>query len=93
VGKQQFLDVLGKYPAEGATLFQRVAEMLGNRLVHLYPSIAWFWNLKQRLGKLVKRGACADLVVFAMGEVQLAEILWVDRRDIGFADDQPLVAF
>jgi CRP-like cAMP-binding protein len=40
VDKQQFLDVLGKYPAEGATLFQRVAEMLGNRLVHLYPSIA-----------------------------------------------------
>lgn len=40
VNRQRFLDILGKYPADGATLFQRVAAMLGNRLVHLYPSIA-----------------------------------------------------
>lgn len=35
-----FLEIIGKYPTEGAALFQRVATMLGNRLVHLYPSIA-----------------------------------------------------
>ena len=40
VNRQRFLDILGKYPTEGATLFQRVASMLGNRLVKLYPSIA-----------------------------------------------------
>lgn len=40
VDKQRFLDILGKYPTEGATLFQRVATMLGDRLVNLYPSIA-----------------------------------------------------
>jgi len=40
VDRQRFLDILGKYPTEGATLFQRVATMLGNRLVNLYPSIA-----------------------------------------------------
>jgi CRP-like cAMP-binding protein len=40
VDRQRFLDILGKYPTEGATLFQRVATMLGNRLVSLYPSIA-----------------------------------------------------
>ncbi|WP_372681257.1 cyclic nucleotide-binding domain-containing protein [Desulfosarcina sp.] len=40
VDRQRFLDILGRYPSEGATLFQRVATMLGNRLVKLYPSIA-----------------------------------------------------
>ena len=40
VDRQRFLDILGNYPAEGATLFRRVAAMLGSRLVHLYPSIA-----------------------------------------------------
>jgi CRP-like cAMP-binding protein len=40
VDRDRFLDILEKYPAEGATLFQRVAAMLGNRLVSLYPSIA-----------------------------------------------------
>jgi len=40
VDRQRFLDILKRYPAEGAALFQRVASMLGNRLVHLYPSIA-----------------------------------------------------
>ena len=38
--RQRFFMVLGDYPAEGAVLFQRVAAMLGNRLVSLYPSIA-----------------------------------------------------
>jgi CRP-like cAMP-binding protein len=40
VDRDRFLKILGNYPAEGMTLFQRVAEMLGNRLVNLYPSIA-----------------------------------------------------
>ncbi len=40
VDRQKFLDLLNQHPAEGATLFQRVATMLGNRLIHLYPSIA-----------------------------------------------------
>lgn len=40
VDRQRFLDILGEHPTEGATLFQRVATMLGNRLVNLYPSIA-----------------------------------------------------
>jgi CRP-like cAMP-binding protein len=40
VDRKKFLDLLNQYPAEGATLFQRVATMLGNRLIHLYPSIA-----------------------------------------------------
>ena len=40
VDRQRFLDILGGYPSEGAALFQRVATMLGNRLVNLYPSIA-----------------------------------------------------
>jgi CRP-like cAMP-binding protein len=38
--RDQFLDVLKQHPTDGATLFQRVAAMLGNRLVRLYPSIA-----------------------------------------------------
>ena len=38
--RQKFIDILGRYPTAGAALFQRVATMLGNRLVHLYPSIA-----------------------------------------------------
>ena len=40
VDRQRFLDILEKHPVESATLFQRVAAMLGNRLVNLYPSIA-----------------------------------------------------
>jgi hypothetical protein len=35
-----FLNILKGYPAEGAILSQREAAMLGNRLIHLYPSIA-----------------------------------------------------
>lgn len=35
-----FLAILKDYPMENAALFQRVAAMLGNRLVSLYPSIA-----------------------------------------------------
>ena len=38
--RKKFLALAEKYPTAGATLFQRVAAMLGNRLVHLYPSIA-----------------------------------------------------
>jgi CRP-like cAMP-binding protein len=40
VDRDGFLNILEKYPSEGANLFQRVAQMLGNRLIHLYPSIA-----------------------------------------------------
>lgn len=40
VDRKRFLDIVERHPAEGAILFQRVASMLGNRLVHLYPSIA-----------------------------------------------------
>ena len=38
--RQKFLELLDRYPTAGSALFQRVAAMLGNRLVHLYPSIA-----------------------------------------------------
>ena len=40
VNRQKFLAILDRYPVESATLFKRVAAMLGNRLVHLYPSVA-----------------------------------------------------
>lgn len=40
IDRKQFLDLLAEYPADAVTLFQRVAAMLGNRLVHLYPTIA-----------------------------------------------------
>ena len=43
VGKMDrnaFLGILDRYPTAGAALFQRVAAMLGNRLVKLYPTIA-----------------------------------------------------
>ncbi len=38
--RDRFLKLLKDHPAQGVTLFQRVATMLGNRLVSLYPSIA-----------------------------------------------------
>jgi CRP-like cAMP-binding protein len=38
--RDDFLEIIKKFPVEGSTLFQRVATMLGNRLVRLYPSIA-----------------------------------------------------
>ena len=34
-----FLSILKKYPKNEALLFRRLAEMLGNRLLELYPSI------------------------------------------------------
>ena len=34
-----FLDLLHKYPSNEALVFKRLAEMLGNRLLELYPSI------------------------------------------------------
>ncbi len=40
VDRDRFLELLKDHPAQGVTLFQRVAMMLGNRLVSLYPSIA-----------------------------------------------------
>ena len=40
INRDRFIDLLGSYPGDAATLFQRVATMLGNRLVNLYPSIA-----------------------------------------------------
>jgi CRP-like cAMP-binding protein len=35
-----FLDILKKYPQNEALLFKRLAEMLGNRLIELYPTIS-----------------------------------------------------
>ena len=35
-----FLDILKKYPQNEALLFKRLAEMLGNRLIALYPTIS-----------------------------------------------------
>jgi CRP-like cAMP-binding protein len=34
------LDILKKYPRNEALLFKRLAEMLGNRLIELYPTIS-----------------------------------------------------
>ena len=34
-----FLDLLRKYPSNEALVFKRLAEMLGNRLLELYPSM------------------------------------------------------
>ena len=38
--KDDFLKIIEANPSQGSTLFQRLATMLGNRLLHLYPSIA-----------------------------------------------------
>ena len=35
-----FLKILSKYPKNEALLFKRLAEMLGNRLLELYPTIS-----------------------------------------------------
>jgi CRP-like cAMP-binding protein len=35
-----FLEILKKYPQNEAQLFKRLAEMLGNRLIELYPTIS-----------------------------------------------------
>jgi CRP-like cAMP-binding protein len=35
-----FLEILKKYPRNEALLFKRLAEMLGNRLLELYPTIS-----------------------------------------------------
>jgi len=35
-----FLEILNKYPQNEALLFRRLAEMLGNRLLELYPTIS-----------------------------------------------------
>jgi hypothetical protein len=35
-----FLRILKKYPKNEALLFRRLAEMLGNRLLELYPTIS-----------------------------------------------------
>jgi CRP-like cAMP-binding protein len=40
IERKKFLEILDRYPTAAAALFQRVAQMLGNRLVSLYPSIA-----------------------------------------------------
>ena len=38
--RESFLQSLAKHPANEALLFRRLAEMLGNRLLELYPTIA-----------------------------------------------------
>jgi CRP-like cAMP-binding protein len=37
--RDRFLDLLHKYPSNEALVFKRLAEMLGNRLIELYPII------------------------------------------------------
>jgi CRP-like cAMP-binding protein len=37
--RENFLKILNKNPANEALLFRRLAEMLGNRLLELYPTI------------------------------------------------------
>ena len=38
--RNYFLEILEKYPQNEALLFKRLAEMLGNRLLELYPAIS-----------------------------------------------------
>jgi len=38
--RNNFLKVLKKYPRNEALLFKRLAQMLGNRLLELYPAIS-----------------------------------------------------
>jgi CRP-like cAMP-binding protein len=38
--RDKFLEILKKYPQNEALLFKRLAEMLGNRLLELYPTIS-----------------------------------------------------
>ena len=38
--RDHFLEILEKYPQNEALLFKRLAEMLGNRLLELYPAIS-----------------------------------------------------
>ena len=38
--RNAFLKILSKYPNNEALLFRRLAEMLGNRLLELYPTIS-----------------------------------------------------
>jgi CRP-like cAMP-binding protein len=38
--RDHFLEILEKYPRNEALLFKRLAEMLGNRLLELYPAIS-----------------------------------------------------
>ena len=38
--RNNFLETLKKYPRNEALLFKRLAEMLGNRLLELYPAIS-----------------------------------------------------
>ena len=38
--RNNFLEILSKYPQNEALLFKRLAEMLGNRLLELYPAIS-----------------------------------------------------
>ena len=37
--RESFLKILNKSPANEARLYRRLAEMLGNRLLELYPTI------------------------------------------------------
>jgi CRP-like cAMP-binding protein len=38
--RDNFLEILNKYPQNEALLFKRLAQMLGNRLLELYPTIS-----------------------------------------------------
>ena len=38
--RDNFLEILNKYPQNEALLYKRLAQMLGNRLLELYPTIS-----------------------------------------------------
>ena len=38
--RDNFLEILNKYPQNEALLFKRLAQMLGNRLLELYPTLS-----------------------------------------------------
>jgi CRP-like cAMP-binding protein len=38
--RNNFLEILKKFPRNEALLFKRLAQMLGNRLLELYPTIS-----------------------------------------------------
>ena len=40
IEKDSFLEKLGKFPSSESLLYKRLAQMLGDRLVTLYPSLA-----------------------------------------------------
>jgi hypothetical protein len=44
------------------------------------------------LGDSIQGGTGANFIVFAMGELNPTQVLGIDLRNVGFAQDQALVA-